>query len=186
MSGQCQRWILSSIYQASLQLPRPPVSSQDQDTAARHNNPLFYLCEWLETKSRPGWCPVSSPLVTAGDPSSCAAQWEPVSRQQQQLPPSTSRLLTTWEHETQRVVSWRVRASYWPAPHMLGWKHEISGSDKRTYSVDTDECKEYSAVCVSGWQCLDNAVFNLYLLVEETIIIKWKMKTRVIMIVTTE
>ena len=72
------------------------------------------------------------------------------------------------------------------APHMLGWKHEISGSDKRTYSVDTDECKEYSAVCVSGWQCLDNAVFNLYLLVEETIIIKWKMKTRVIMIVTTE
>ena len=72
-------------------------------------------------------------------------------------PPSTSRLVTAWDQGTQRVVSGTVPSLLLAAlhtPHPTCWTENTRYLDlikhKITYSVsvDTDECKKYSAVCV--------------------------------------
>ena len=70
-------------------------------------------------------------------------------------PPSTSQLVTAWDQGTQRVVSGTVPSLLLAALHnSTCWTENTRYLDlikhKITYSVsvDTDECKKYSAVCV--------------------------------------
>ena len=100
---------------------------------------------------------VLSPLVTGGDPSSGAAQWELVFRQQQQQQPPSLYISACDCLGSGNTTGCQWDSSEPPigrTPHPTCWTENTRYLDlikhKITYSVsvDTDECKKYSAVCV--------------------------------------